>query len=91
MEEIGIAGNWSRRSAHKATALSGDAEFIETTEDEDLADGGDADQGRRKEREDKAAEGLLHVEGDELRWFESKTSASWGRQRSGAPRESSLG
>ncbi|GAA5950070.1 hypothetical protein JCM3765_004182 [Sporobolomyces pararoseus] len=72
MEEIGIAGGWEKPRA-KAAREAKEKELVETTS-EDEEDFGKSER-RAKEKEDedeKETQGLLNVEGDELKWFEAK-------------------
>ncbi|GAA5915434.1 uncharacterized protein JCM6883_007157 [Sporobolomyces salmoneus] len=61
MEEIGIAGGWEKPSA-KAEREKKELEMVDTTDEEEEGNG-------RGERE---TQGLIDVEGDELRWFEAR-------------------
>ncbi|GAA5984967.1 hypothetical protein JCM5350_000083 [Sporobolomyces pararoseus] len=76
MEEIGKAGGWERPRL-KAAREAKEKELVETTDEdeEDLQ----KDERRAKKKEDeeeKETQGLLCVEGDELKWFEDKLKKS---------------
>ena len=72
MEEIGKAGGWEKPRV-KAAREAKEKELAETTDEDEEDFQKDERRAKKKEdEEEKETQGLLNVEGDELKWFEDK-------------------